>query len=413
MLDSIADAMTVAGLEITTLNYTMHRWDLRWWALEATLNNGSQLGFNTTGYYPYSGNTGARGVTGKVHDAGTYGVDPNTQEAAFGTLNLTGLSAGTIAFLDNPTVTRNYSLPGYDVFGTSRNISTSAIPELGNLTSPHWISAKTLNFTLMNQLNISAAILSWVDTSDENAALQWLPSRAPPGNATNTCPTLYVGNSTGEVIRGLIEGNQIANMTVVLDAPSEDAPTFTMLGRLEGSSGLNKSILLYTHSSEPFTDTCASLRQAGDGPSIIEENGPLMLLTLAEYFARNKPSITLDLVITTGHLSGGKLNESAWMGQRPDLMENAYASISIEHLGAIEWKDHQTSSGPIYSATGLMEPMWTNAYAKSQAPTKSERQLTGPAFPGMLPLKAPKFAKPTSLPLKALLSTCAWPSWIF
>ncbi|KAK8095176.1 uncharacterized protein PG998_014400 [Apiospora kogelbergensis] len=276
----------------------MHRWDLRWWALEATLNNGSQLGFNTTGYYPYSGNTGARGVTGKVHDAGTYGVDPNTQEAAFGTLNLTGLSAGTIAFLDNPTVTRNYSLPGYDVFG------------------------------------------------------------APPGNATNTCPTLYVGNSTGEVIRGLIEGNQIANMTVVLDAPSEDAPTFTMLGRLEGSSGLNKSILLYTH-------------------------------------------------------SGGKLNESAWMGQRPDLMENAYASISIEHLGAIEWKDHQTSSGPIYSATGLMEPMWTNAYAKSQAPTKSERQLTGPAFLGMLPLKAPKFAKPTSLPLKALLSTCAWPSWIF
>lgn len=50
------------------------------------------------------------------------------------------------------------------------------------------------------------------------------------------------------------------------------------------------------------------------------------------------------------------------MTQRPDLMANAKASLNIEHLGAIEWKDTQTAEGPVYEATGLLEPMWTFAY---------------------------------------------------
>jgi hypothetical protein len=49
------------------------------------------------------------------------------------------------------------------------------------------------------------------------------------------------------------------------------------------------------------------------------------------------------------------------MGQRPDLMANAKASINIEHLGAIEFKDVQTLFGPVYTATGRLEPMWTFA----------------------------------------------------
>lgn len=52
------------------------------------------------------------------------------------------------------------------------------------------------------------------------------------------------------------------------------------------------------------------------------------------------------------------------MSQRPELMANAKASINIEHLGAIEWKDVQTPEGPVYHATGLLEPMWTFAYVQ-------------------------------------------------
>lgn len=81
------------------------------------MTNGEEIAFETTGYYPYSGNTGAKGVTGKVHDAGVYAVDPATQTANFSSLDLDGLSPGTIAFFDNPTVTKNYSLPGYKLLG--------------------------------------------------------------------------------------------------------------------------------------------------------------------------------------------------------------------------------------------------------------------------------------------------------
>jgi len=100
----------------------------------------------------------------------------------------------------------------------------------------------------MNELNVSAVILSWVDTSDENGALQWLPNDAPPGQGVNTCPTLYVGNSTGETIRSLIAANEIDTMNVVLDAPSYDAPTYTLISHLQGTKNASDTILLYTHS---------------------------------------------------------------------------------------------------------------------------------------------------------------------
>ncbi|KAI1328526.1 hypothetical protein F5Y16DRAFT_150018 [Xylariaceae sp. FL0255] len=178
----------------------------------------------------FSGHTGAKGFTGKLHDSGGYAVDPNTEKAVFSSLNLTNLAPATIAFFNNSTVTKNYSLPGYELFGTSRNQSVAEIPELGNLTNPHWISAKTVNFTLMNELNVSAAILSWVDTSDEDAALQWLPSDAPDGeDPSYACSTLYVGNSTSQANRNLIQEDRIINMALTLDAPGMSADSYISL----------------------------------------------------------------------------------------------------------------------------------------------------------------------------------------
>lgn len=128
----------------------------------------------------------------------------------------------------------------------------------------------------MNSLNVSAVILSWVDTSDENGALQWLPNVAPPGDGVFSCPTLYVGNSTGESIRSLIKANELGSMTVVLDAPSYEAPTYTLISHLQGRKNSTDTILLYTHSEDIphiMPITFAKAPEIGDGPSIIEENG--------------------------------------------------------------------------------------------------------------------------------------------
>ncbi|KAJ7140324.1 hypothetical protein C8R43DRAFT_1018337 [Mycena crocata] len=346
----VATSMEIAGLTVETLNYKFFRWDPRWWSLSLKLTDGTTMGVPTTGYWPYSGNSGLRGVTGPIHDAGSFGLRPN-QKGDVKSLNLTGLPAkgGSVLFFDNPSPTYNYSQPGYGLLGSS--VPAEAIPELGNLTNPHWQSAKTLDFTAIKKLGVSAVVTSWVNTSDENGALQYLPNDGAPGNGSlYDVPALFVGNSTGETIRKLVRRGKVKSATVVLDAPSSWATTETVIGHLAGKAGTTDTILVYTHS---------------DGPSIIEENGPILLLTMAEYFAAHPLSINLDFVITTGHMAGHHLNESSWMSERPEMVRNAKAAIVCEHFGAIEWKDNFKTGKPVYEPTGKFEPMWTMANSSS------------------------------------------------
>jgi hypothetical protein len=107
---------------------------------------------------------------------------------------------------------------------------------------------------------------------------------------------------------------------------------------------------------------------------------------MAEYFAKNRLNISLEcvlvtppwtkhlflisfhllfpssIVMTTGHMSGGHLDEKQWMNQRPEIRQRAKAAIVCEHFGAIEWKDYDRGGKLVYEPTGRMEPMWTMAY---------------------------------------------------
>ncbi|KAF8901426.1 hypothetical protein CPB85DRAFT_1227829 [Mucidula mucida] len=132
LTDSVAASMTIAGLKVDTLKYHIQRWDARWWSLTLNLSNGTSLGLPTTGFWPYSGNSGLEGVTAPVVDAGTYGLAAD-ESGDSGTLDLSALSNapdGSVMFFDNPSPTRNYSAPGYRLLGTSHNISSDEIPEV-------------------------------------------------------------------------------------------------------------------------------------------------------------------------------------------------------------------------------------------------------------------------------------------
>ncbi|KAJ7066460.1 hypothetical protein C8F01DRAFT_702812 [Mycena amicta] len=357
--------MQIAGLTVQTLDTSFSRWDPRWWSLSLKLTDGTTMGLPTTGYWPYSGDSGLQGVTAPVHDAGSYALFPN-QTANVASLDMTNLpTGGSILFFDNPSPTRNYSQPGYGVLGSS--VPTRDIPELGNLTNPHWQSAKTLNFTHVKELGVVGVVASWVDTSDANGALQFLPNSGAPGNGSvhYDVPGVYIGNSTGETIRNLVKQNKVASATIVLDAPTLAATTTTVIGHLAGKAGSNETVIVYTHS---------------DGPSIIEENGPILLLTMAEYFAAHPLSINVDFVITTGHMSGGHVNESSWMAVRPDILANAKAAVVCEHFGAIEWKDNHSSGEPVFEPTGRYEPMWTMVNSSSASDHLHELYLD--AFDG-------------------------------
>lgn len=142
LLDLVTGSMDLAGLKTETLDYTLNRsvssnfhiiffiwlricrfrvysarWDPRWWSLNLQLTNGTNISVPTTGFWPYSGDSGLAGVTAPIHDAGTYGLSA-IERANTSTLDLENLpEGGSIIFFDNPSPTRNYSLPGYHVLG--------------------------------------------------------------------------------------------------------------------------------------------------------------------------------------------------------------------------------------------------------------------------------------------------------
>lgn len=147
-----------------------------------------------------------------------------------------------------------YPRCAYTHFLADMTFILSVLHQLGNLTNPHWQSEKKLDFDKLTQMGVKGIIASWVHTSDENAALQFLPNAGAPGNGSlYNVPALYVGNSTGELLRGMLASGQVKAATVVLDAPSYVAPTKTVVGRLPGLSGGDESILLYTHSEHMTT----------------------------------------------------------------------------------------------------------------------------------------------------------------
>ncbi|KAJ6473268.1 hypothetical protein C8R45DRAFT_835665 [Mycena sanguinolenta] len=131
LISLVSDSMNLTGLDVDTLDYELFRWDPQWWSLSIHLTNGTTIGVPTTGYWPYSGDSGLAGVTAPVVDAGSFGL-LSDQDADPSTLNLTGIqsNSSTIIFFDNPSPTHNYSDPGYRLLGTSRNIGASAIPEV-------------------------------------------------------------------------------------------------------------------------------------------------------------------------------------------------------------------------------------------------------------------------------------------
>jgi len=148
----VSSWMEHAGLEVELLTYDFLRcapfcvpffcfrsfdygsWDPRWWSLSLTLTNGTKIGLPTTGYWPYSGNSGLGGVTAQVYDAGTYAIHDTISQTSDNSTLLAGFASvpaeGGIVFFDNPSPTRNYSLPGYKVLGTGRDIEQSEIPEV-------------------------------------------------------------------------------------------------------------------------------------------------------------------------------------------------------------------------------------------------------------------------------------------
>jgi hypothetical protein len=175
---------------------------------------------------------------------------------------------------------------------------------------------------------------------------------APFGGGFENLPALYVDRDTGTALRQQAESRPSTRLTLTATRANVTSPS--IVGVLPGRS--QETMILNTHT---------------DGQNAFEENGGVALMHLARYFARRRLNRTLVFSAVTGHMAPGMPQTGGFIDDHPDLVSNAAAAITLEHLGCQEWVD---SAGPAgYHYTGDPEGfgIWTSQGTMEQVTYQS------------------------------------------
>jgi hypothetical protein len=275
-----------------------------------------------TSYFPYSGKTPSKGITAKLQYGGTLpGVDWSMINAK-----------GKIVHFDVPLSPMPLG-KWYKVWEIYDNKGDHDFPASESRTP--YIAA--LPSSLLADAKKAGAVgvtLGWRNISDGNARYQY----APFSQKYEGVPAVWVGRSATDRLGELSGDNDVANIT--LEADITTSSTDTLLATLAGTRS-DEIIIVNTHT---------------DGPNAFQENGGIGLLACAKYFSqisqgdRNR---TILFVLATGHFAEPYVSSSQWMKDRPELVQKAVASLSMEHLGATEWVDDPSTL--FYHPTGKTE----------------------------------------------------------
>jgi hypothetical protein len=331
-------------------------------------------------YYPYSGTTGPKGISGRLVDLGKY--NPIWYTPAFWTP-----AAGEIALVKVPPSTFSLvigQIPtgGFERKQTSQQTALNYL-KYGSLVTHPVFQGIFAAVPLLDARNagVRGVICVWTGMSDDQVANQYNPlttgypnEKGVPVPGDRGCPALWVGESTGALLAASANTGQ-ANVTLTLTAKiKRNAVTETVWGVLPASGAdRRRSLIVNTHT---------------DGPNVPEENGALGMLALARYFAKRKRRRDLYFVMATGHFQlpqfikkisnrfvVGNDAISRWMHDHPAIYQNALAGLSMEHLGCQRWADDANGK---YSWTGDYE--WGPTYTTPQQGSLNLTNLVKEAY---------------------------------
>lgn len=310
-----------AGLLTQTYQYKFSRWDANSTALSMGPTGGASSPVTVSSYYVRSGQTPAGGVTAPL----TYG---GTADAIVVPTN----ANGSIVYLDfaMPPLSLAALFVPFGTYPTGTVAPTEINAGFSFIFLPGFVS-EVPGMGELSSAGALGAIVGWTNISDAQAAYQYQPFTIARGEL----PTLFVPQSQTSMVRELaLAGGTTASLT--LDATIyENATTETLIATLPGMSA--ETIIINTHT---------------DGPNVFEENGGVALLSIARYFARMPKSArqkTLVFVMATGHMDEPDVPSGMWIAQRPDIIANAVACVTIEHLGCQQWLDNASGT---YAYTG-------------------------------------------------------------
>lgn len=315
-INFIKKQMESYGLDIFEDVYRFDKWEAKNWRLSIETEKGIVEEMPTTFYFPYSGETSKRGVSGELVYCGKGAGNFKKAKGKIAIVEVTiPLMPSSLIFKKRSSYPRGIKLP--------TGITNSVIGSV--LRAPNLEKAASEG--------VLGVICVWRKISYENALYQYLPFTS----AYKGCPSLWVDGKTGDKLKKFAKKR--AKATIVLEAAAEkNAESSTVYAVLPGGN-TNEIIIINTHT---------------DGPNACEENGGIALLALANYFSkvpmleRNR---TIVFVFATGHFQlpqfgiSDRQATSKWLKDHCELWngessnKKAVAAITIEHLGCTEWKD--------------------------------------------------------------------------
>jgi hypothetical protein len=359
-INDLQAAMAQLGWETDRKTQSFSHWNTDDFGLKVR-NQGHRVGhIRASAYYPYSGETPAGGLTGELKFANK-GAPADYEGGEF---------AGKIAVVEaslSPAPLGALFKPWF-AYPAEVNPSEPYARSFGTVIPP-LSAAKAAGC-------IGVVIILPLVPAD--AAGQYFPIKQP----IQGIPALHVDVIEGKEVREL---SKTSGNVATLSLPATVTPDTTdaLLAVLPGSNP-EDVVVVNTHS---------------DGPNMIEENGGLGMLSVAQHLAgkpiAERPS-TIAFYFATGHFASGCVASARYVTDYPSLFEKTKAGVTFEHLGCPEYVDDHVSS---YGPTGKPEP--SAAYCSNEkVATIAEAALQGAGVSRSAAYKPP-FLIGEGIPLNA------------
>ena len=293
----------------------IRRWTPQRWSLE--LLSGSDVArLPVVSYIPYSGRTDSGGISGRL------AILEEGETPAPGSL-----AGAVVLFRLSPQLIPNPALKtiAYRVYDPRDVLSNGG-------TFQRWQPGRAR--LVLDQLEASgaAAAVGILDLPPDAAVSGYYPY----DGVLRSVPGVYVDRATGERLKAAARGGGSARVT--LTAKVERTSSRNLIGLIPGAS--RELMILNSHT---------------DGPNAIEDNGPNAIVAMSRQLARlPRRSLprTILISLTTGHFHGAAGQEAFLSRHRRDLVPRTAAALTVEHLGALQWRTGAERS----ALTGHYEP---------------------------------------------------------
>lgn len=351
----LTNQLRATGATVTTEPYTFEKWVPKTWSLQ--MLNGTKPGIvNLANYVPWSGQTGAAGVTTEmVHitslssainqwmssQSNIFESDEKTEAAraslkqALAQYFYSSQLAGKIVVIDLPKISIPYSVlsPVTYYKNDPKGIFNGQFGKDGSF-------GNLLVIPVIESLLATSGAKGFVgvlDYPEKQARGAYYPFF---GLQAVNMPGVFVDRANGKLLKDAIAANRGSITTkLVLDASFVNDTDNNVIGVIPGPVGAPE-IVVSTHT---------------DGTNSLEDNGQVAMLAMAKYLVNMPVSqrpATFRFVMTGGHFVGSAGIRSYIKKHALDL-KTVRAIIEVEHLGALEWDE---VSPEVMGLTGNKEP---------------------------------------------------------